>query len=486
MKFVEKRRRSAVAQAMAGMALLWVALFWVDATQAQRLSSEAVTDGWLRDAQSYSEVHDTSVEEALRRLQLQGTIGALDEILAEQEKETFAGRWIEHEPEFRVVVRFTDPKAAAELLSAEALGELVSLVEVRGAVYSLAELERRLDRASKQLEALGARADYSVDVRQNRVEVRTPEPEALAALLRSESAALPEAVSVVEVGSLLRPYVDMIGGRPLTGCTAGFVVENGIGQLGLTSAAHCPNASDYEDTNTDLTFRSQSFGGSQDVQWHQANCDDELFNRIDDGIGIRSITGSTSRSSQSIGTFVCKHGMITGRTCGDITSKTIKPNYVPGASSTFISVENGGTNLGQGGDSGAPWFTGNQAYGIMSGGEEDGSVVVYMAVNYMSALGLTPLRYALGNQNPSGVISCWSTTSSFNCQLSGRRGLGTYTYDQWSYYGPASSWSGSGTSASGSYSYPGCPSGSYNSISARVTDSCGRQGYASTSFFCPY
>ena len=56
-------------------------LLGVSAGGASGLAAEAATDGWLRDARAYAERFGTSVEEGLRRLELQGRVGLLDELL---------------------------------------------------------------------------------------------------------------------------------------------------------------------------------------------------------------------------------------------------------------------------------------------------------------------------------------------------------------------------------------------------------------------
>ena len=59
------------------------------------------------DAHLYASRYGIDLEEALRRLQLQDAVDGLEAALIEQEGDTFAGLWIQHEPEFRIVVAFT-------------------------------------------------------------------------------------------------------------------------------------------------------------------------------------------------------------------------------------------------------------------------------------------------------------------------------------------------------------------------------------------
>ena len=69
-------------------------------------------DALAQDAQAYAADYGLDLEEAVRRLALQESIGALNAELAEKERATFAGLWIEHEPEYRVFVCFTQDGAS--------------------------------------------------------------------------------------------------------------------------------------------------------------------------------------------------------------------------------------------------------------------------------------------------------------------------------------------------------------------------------------
>ena len=98
----------------------------------------------------------------------------------------------------------------------------------------------------------------------------------------------------------------------------------------------------------------------------------------------RRITGTVGRSAQSVGEYVCKYAKVTHYTCGYIASTNLQP---PNLSATFIWVDNtaGYDNLSSGGDSGGPWFLGNDAYGTHYGSPgDDEDDAVYMAVNYIS------------------------------------------------------------------------------------------------------
>jgi len=90
------------------------------------------------------------------------------------------------------------------------------------------------------------------------------------------------------------------------------------------------------------------------VQWHSACGIHDVDNRIETGSGLRTITATRHRNNQAIGGLVCKYGMTTGGTCGEIDYKTYAPSWVTSAASTFIYVDGDGlgVNLSEGGDSG--------------------------------------------------------------------------------------------------------------------------------------
>lgn len=56
---------------------------------------------------------------------------------------------------------------------------------------------------------------------------------------------------------------------------------------------------------------------------------------------------------------------------------------------TFIRVHSDTSDLYEGGDSGGPWFVRNYAYGMMTADFEDSYDAIYMALDYIDALGLT-------------------------------------------------------------------------------------------------
>lgn len=208
------------------------------------------------DAAEYANAFDVSSDEALRRLALQDeAIPSLAAVLAESFPKHYAGLYIEHRPEFRVVVRMTagGPTDVTSFISDfRLLGDL----DVVSVEYSLAELAFALDRVLDARRETGIALDAEIDVRSNRVVVDLPKDgsDTEAALIkRTVETRAPETADLVDyrvVPSLSQPALDIFGGlrltNPSTGasCTSGFSIRHNSSMwLGITTAAHCDKLS---------------------------------------------------------------------------------------------------------------------------------------------------------------------------------------------------------------------------------------------------
>ena len=350
----------------------------------------------LFDAQVYASNMNVSVDEAILRFQLQDIAGDLDAELTTNETETFAGLWIEHTPEFRVVVQFTRDGEETMKPYLKQHTELANIVEVRNtAKVSLAELQKAQTSASSSVRASDVPVDSGINVHENRVElyVAKANKRQFDNALQRKEIRLPDKVRVISVEALAEPTDNIYGGLPLSTCTSGFSVKEGITK-GITTAGHCSNTKSYNGNN--LPFQSEIGGGSYDIQWHTAP-GYTVTNEIqwwEDG-STRDIIATKSRSSQVIGGYVCKYGKTSKYTCGTISDKNFDPNYnwqFGDTSPTFIRVASteGWGDLSEPGDSGGPWFLTGDAYGTMSGQIEPGDDAIYMAVNYVeSGLGVS-------------------------------------------------------------------------------------------------
>ena len=348
------------------------------------------------DAQSYASDYDVTLQEAKRRLGLQESAGALQADLLSNESSTFGGLWIQNEPDFKIVVRFTQD-GESTVRPYVTGGPLSGLVEVRTADATLNDLKTAQSDATTIAIGFGIRVESQVDVIENRVKLFVVDKAGLDSSLAASSVQLPSKVDVVTVSQLSRNTTDLYGGLTLTSpsdidCTSGFSVKHSDGSRGITTAAHCEN--DREFNGTDLDFVQGILGGKHDVQWHEAP-GFTLRNLVYDGSGNRYVYGTESVNDQTVGEYVCKYGIATGFDCGDIVTISFQPTDQTGCSipcsfsATFIRVHKDGVDLADSRDSGGPWFRGNTAYGIMR--SQLGDDAIYMPIDYISDLDVTVL-----------------------------------------------------------------------------------------------
>ena len=440
--------------------------------------AETPSPALLQDAKSYAAQNEVSLDEAVRRLRLQDDVGRLDEMLTKQEP-GFAGLWIEHEPEYRLVVRFSDRAAEKRFRTRVANTPLANVAaELRPAAVSLTQLEKRRATARQRLRQLGFAVDVDINVKENRVEVYSDRAQSVRAAIANERPAFPDRVEVLAVPGLAKPAV-LRGGEGDQGyCSGGFTVRSTDGtNLGISTAGHCGNVQLFQ--GMALPFVAEVFYDAGDVQWHSACGYTDVSNEFNSGIGYRACTGQRLRSQQAIGTYVCKNGNATGRTCGYIQSRSYNPSYIPGnGEDSYIRVNGYGATLSAPGDSGSPWFVENLAYGINSGTISDGDAI-YMAIDYMHWVGAAILTY---NPGPGCSVP---PVSSFSASASGTTVAfnGSYSYDPdgsivsyaWNF--------GDGTTGSGATINHTFPYEAYFNVTLTVTDNTGKVGQSTQSVY---
>lgn len=141
------------------------------------------------------EINGISFSEAVSRLQWEDDVGVLEMRLAEEQSETFAGLWIEHEPTYRVVVAFTGD--GEEIIQPYIVGKpLADKVEVRSAEVSLVELRRVQLELSDLVWELNIPAAISIFLEESIVELEITDQARFDAVLLLANATLPEHVVV--------------------------------------------------------------------------------------------------------------------------------------------------------------------------------------------------------------------------------------------------------------------------------------------------
>jgi hypothetical protein len=344
------------------------------------------------DAEHLAKDMGLPVAEIEYRLRVQSEVGELDAVLAEALAGTFGGLWIEHFPKFAVRVGLTEgsDEVIAPFLTGTGLESVTSVVTVEN---TLADLRSWADKILEAKGDLGPKFDLGIDQPTNRVIVRVASATDVANLEADLESVLPmqsrDAISF-EIGELSEPNINIYGGLALTTCTVGFSTRTTTGgQRGIATAGHCQPSQSYAGNN--LPFQTQDVQGNQDVQWHSLPGNVTAVPKVQDASGTRFVRSTRGRATQSNGAMVCGYGKTLGYRCGTIIRNDWAPSYITNASPTFMVVHNfNGADMGNGGDSGGPWYVGTEAWGIHSGTIEDIDAI-YMAVNYISSLNIAIL-----------------------------------------------------------------------------------------------
>lgn len=157
-----------------------------------------------QDAEHYARDQNISVDEAVRRLKLQPALGKLDAQLAQEEPETYAGSWIQHQPEYGFVVNVTGN--VEELSAYLQNAPFAELLEVRKVTWSLKQLEAAQRRAGDVAQALGLPFESGINIFENQAELYVADLKAFDAALKSNpEVKLPGGVVVIETGSFSSP-----------------------------------------------------------------------------------------------------------------------------------------------------------------------------------------------------------------------------------------------------------------------------------------
>lgn len=150
-----------------------------------------------------------------------------------------------------------------------------------------------------------------------------------------------------------------LGGEALSTCTSGFGTETSSGVRGIATAGHCGNS--QSDDGFALTFKDDYEGTHGDFQWHtgpKPERDDSYSgNSSSTEVNLRDVS---SVGSPVVGQSLCRNGKTSHKDCQEVR----KLNVCSGSVCNLVEM---GAHLSAGGDSGAPVFWGNTAYGIHRG-----------------------------------------------------------------------------------------------------------------------
>lgn len=154
------------------------------------------------DAETYAKNYGISLDEALRRFHLQNVAGELQVTLREKEADTFAAIWLEHTPEFKIVVLFT--RDAEQKIKPYLTDELVDVVEARDVESSRAMLEDVDGEIKSMLLNLGIRVESELNVYENRITIFVNEADRnqFDSAVKNKLIVLPNNVEIVTVWEL--------------------------------------------------------------------------------------------------------------------------------------------------------------------------------------------------------------------------------------------------------------------------------------------
>lgn len=157
-----------------------------------------VGDALQRDAETMAAEQNISVDEAIHRLKLQVPIDALGAELEQQEADTFAGLWVQHEPEYRVVVAFTH-NGEETLQRYVENTPLADLIDVRTAGATLAELKAGQQETHRLLADVELSAASGINLQENRVEIYVTDRSLFDATLQETNVQLPRDVEIITI-----------------------------------------------------------------------------------------------------------------------------------------------------------------------------------------------------------------------------------------------------------------------------------------------
>ncbi|GLW28771.1 S1 family peptidase [Actinoplanes regularis] len=305
-----------------------------------------------------------SANQATTRLERSKWAGGVTATLAASTGDSYAGAWLDGNT---LKVAVTDADVAAEVKAAGAVPVLVK------------RSEAQLDAAKTKLDAKLKSADdltgWYVDAPTNKlVIVAQPGAKAEALAFASRAGVASDAVTVQISNRQPKPLFDVRGADPyfiaLDGgtarCSIGFSVEGGF-----VTAGHCGTpGTETTGFNNEAqgVVKASVFPGDADMGFVEVN--DQWTPRpvVNDFKGNELPVGGNTEAP--VGAAVCRSGSTTGTFCGTILAKNQTVVYPEGAVTGLTRTD----VCAEGGDSGGPWLSGDQAQGVTSGGSGDCTV----------------------------------------------------------------------------------------------------------------
>ncbi len=330
-------------------------------------------------------------DQARTRLQRAEWAGRVSSTLAAQTGGEYGGAWLAKDG-VTLKVAVTDRDAAEKV---EAAGAEAVMVK---------RSEATLDTAKEKLDA--ARSDsgdlvgWYVDVAANKVVVVAEKGDTASAWDFAEEAGLDTAAVAVTTAERPKPLIDVRGADAyiINGnarCSVGFSVVGGF-----VTAGHCGPVGARTSTQNGVAqgvTRASVFPGSADMGFVETNANFTPQPVVNDFQGnLLPVAGNTEAP---VGAAICRSGSTTGTRCGVVQAKNQTVNYPEGAVTGLTR-----TNVcAEGGDSGGPWLSGDQAQGVTSGGSGNctaGGTTFFQPLNEILATNNLTLVTTGGGEAP--------------------------------------------------------------------------------------
>lgn len=160
----------------------------------------------LIDAAIYAEEEGISVDEAVRRFELMDEAGPLQAAIVENEPDTYAGSWIQHQPEYRFVFAFTENGEEIIRKYVEEDSPLADKIKILTFKYSFRELQEIQEDITADMENRGIYPDSGIDMKNNCIDFSVTDKAAVDEAIRSGKLEIPDCVNVSQIEGLEIPY----------------------------------------------------------------------------------------------------------------------------------------------------------------------------------------------------------------------------------------------------------------------------------------
>jgi len=361
------------------------------------------------DAGSYARAYGVPLDEAKRRMLIMGSSGAEVAALETEIGSILSGSYFSHDGAFELVIRVTGATLPANRTLTVSTGRTdigVTNLDVPVRFEASSGVSRARAReiigSSNALlrSTFPTLQGFGYDERTGEMSVLVGGTDLEAGAIRTAGAGLAVRLGMpvrIEVAPVAVAPQAVRGGAPLylsdgrRWCTTAFVARNSAGRTGALTAGHCDEPQEWrEGTATYPLTMAIHFDAWGDYGFLTGNVEmvPEFYGnrneapRILKGRRFREGASTVERTATTAGSYICAYGQATGprygQSCGEVTSKYYDPNYpAPGCSNSptyvdchanFVEIRARGTEtMYCNSDSGAPIFTYDVAWGILSG-----------------------------------------------------------------------------------------------------------------------